>query len=74
MGNTKTNTESREQFAESSAKIRSPRIEKDTNALPSALTFFLQTHQRRSVLKALKQLSPDRSVAILTALGLDPSA
>lgn len=74
MGNTKTNSESREQSAQSAAQIQSPRIEKDTDALPSALTFFLQSHQRRAAVEALKKISPDRTIAMMKVLGLNTQA
>jgi len=38
--------------------------------LPSALTFFVSVDQRRALLKALAAVSPDRTGALLMALGL----
>ncbi|PCI10390.1 hypothetical protein COB72_03305 [bacterium] len=50
--------------------IKQPTPEHTTEKLPSALTFFMQTKQRRAVLDALSAFSNDRSQAILIALGL----
>jgi len=46
-----------------------PRNEAHSGTLPSALTFFVSRAQRAAILRALKQLSDDRSRALLIALG-----
>ncbi len=51
-------------------EITQPIKEQSTESLPSALTFFLHTKQRRALLKALGAYSNDRSQAILIALGV----
>lgn len=50
--------------------IKQPTPEYTTEKLPSALTFFMATKQRRAVLDALSAFSSDRSQAILIALGI----
>ena len=53
-----------------SKPIGQPRHEPDTNALPSAVTFYMSTQERRALLGVLKPLATNRSDAILIALGL----
>ncbi len=52
------------------SEIQQPTKEKNTDKLPSAVTFFLHTKQRRALLKALSAYSNDRSQAILIAMGI----
>ena len=54
----------------STHKPEPPKIESDVGALPSALTFFVTLAQRRALLKALGAWSPDRTRALLMALGV----
>jgi len=51
-------------------EIKLPIPEHNTEKLPSAVTFFMATKQRRAVLNALAVFSSDRSQAILIALGI----
>ncbi|MBL4699123.1 MAG: hypothetical protein JKX70_09855 [Phycisphaerales bacterium] len=53
-----------------SIKINQPTTEHNTEKLPSALTFFVNTKQRRMLINALAAFSTDRSQAILIALGV----
>lgn len=52
------------------ADLKQPIVEHDTGALPSAVTFFLNTKQRRAGLGVLNEYSDDRTRAILMALGI----
>jgi len=44
----------------------------DPGALPHSLTFFLNSRERRDVLRELKRLESDRSRALLGALKIAP--
>ena len=53
-----------------STKIKQPKNEPNTHALPSAVTFYMSVQERRQLLRALKPLAQNRSQAILIAMGL----
>jgi hypothetical protein len=48
-----------------------PVVQDSTDALPSALTFFVTTKQRRTIINLLSSIDKNRSSAIIVALGLD---
>lgn len=50
--------------------LNQPRIEDHDGQLPSALTFFMPRAQRNMVLRALRVLAPDRTQALLLAVGV----
>lgn len=47
-----------------------PRIEHNTDHLPSAVTFFMTRAQRRALLDRLGRISDDRTRALLIGVGL----
>lgn len=52
------------------AAIKQPRLETNTQALPSAVTFYMSVQERRQLLNALKPIAHNRTQAILIAMGL----
>ena len=56
---------------DTSAEIKPPKREHDTDSLPSAVTFFMDASQRKALLNALKRFSNNRSNAILIALDIN---
>lgn len=52
------------------AVIKKPINETNTQALPSAVTFYMSVQERRQLLNALKPIAHNRTQAILIAMGL----
>ncbi len=50
--------------------IPQPKPEPTQDHLPAALTFFLTRQQRTQILRALKQLNPNRTAALINALNI----
>ena len=55
----------------SASKIRKPKIETNTDTLPSAVTFFMNREQRRTLLQRLKEIHADRTRAIFITLDIE---
>ncbi len=51
-------------------QVPQPIQNENTDALPSALTFFITRSERRELIRALNKLSPRRGDALKIALGI----